>query len=50
MYPDIWYDRSLRLWVLLWKDPEGNQVGDADYYTTKPAAIAASKTMYLFTK
>jgi hypothetical protein len=36
--PDIWYDRHLRLWTLLWKDVEGNQVGPAEYYPTKKLA------------
>ena len=40
---DIWYDRSLRLWTLLWKDWEGTQHGHAEYYPTKRMALDAAK-------
>lgn len=36
--PDIFKDRQLRLWTLLWKDAQGNQVGHAEYYPTKALA------------
>lgn len=38
MIPDIFYDRQFRVWVLLWKDTEGNQVGDAEYFPSKQGA------------
>ena len=38
MKADIYYDRSLRFWTLLWKDEEGNQTGHAEYYMTKMEA------------
>lgn len=41
MRPDIWYDRSIRIWVLQWKDSEGNQIGDAEYYPSKKLAKLA---------
>lgn len=37
--PDLWYDRHLRLWTLLWKDEEDNQVGQAEYFRTKQVAL-----------
>ena len=37
--PDLWYDRSLRLWTLLWKDEEDNQVGLAEYFSNKQGAF-----------
>lgn len=37
--PDLWYDRSLRLWTLLWKDEEDNQVGPAEYFPIKQEAL-----------
>ena len=39
MNADIFYDRSIRLWTLLWKDEENNQVGDAEYYDSKMLAM-----------
>jgi hypothetical protein len=36
---ELFYDRSLRLWTLLWQDAEGNQIGDAEYFGTKPEAL-----------
>lgn len=36
--PDIFYDRSIRFWTLLWKDEEDNQVGHAEYYDSKMLA------------
>lgn len=36
---DCWYDQSARVWILTYKDAEGNQVGDAEYeYNRKLAA------------
>jgi hypothetical protein len=32
---EYWYDRSLRLWTALWLDPEGNQLGIAQYAVRK---------------
>ena len=37
--PDLWYDRHLRLWTLLWKDEEDNQVGPAEYFPIKQEAL-----------
>lgn len=37
--PDLWYDRSLRIWTLLWKNEEDNQVGLAEYFPTKKLAL-----------
>lgn len=34
-YPDAFYDRSLRLWTLLWKDERGDQIGEAQYFPLK---------------
>lgn len=34
MTADIFYDRSLRLWTLLWKDQNNDQVGEAEYYNS----------------
>jgi hypothetical protein len=28
---EYWYDRSLRLWTILKKDQDGNQIGCAEY-------------------
>jgi hypothetical protein len=36
---ELFYDRSLRLWTLLWKDSSDNQVGCAEYFGTKPEAL-----------
>lgn len=35
MKPDYFYDRHLKLWTLLWLDPEGNQIGEAEYFTSQ---------------
>lgn len=35
---DVFKDADLRLWTLLWKDTQGNQVGHAEYYPTKALA------------
>jgi len=35
----LWYDRSLRLWTLIWVDQEENQVGQAEYFPNKQEAI-----------
>lgn len=32
---DFWYDRSLRLWICLWLDKYGNQLGAAQYAPNK---------------
>lgn len=36
--PDLWYDRALKLWTLLWKDEENNQIGHAAYFLSKKSA------------
>ena len=37
---ECWYDKSARVWILTYKDAEGNQVGDAEYeYNRKSAAV-----------
>lgn len=46
MKKDIYYDRNLKLWVLIIRDENGNAVKDADgfeatYYATKSQAVAA---------
>lgn len=28
---EYWYDRSLKLWTIIVKDEEGNQIGEAEY-------------------
>jgi hypothetical protein len=33
-----WYDRSLRLWTLVWKNAAGQQVGDAQYASSREEA------------
>ena len=38
MRPDIFYDRQFKVWVLIWKDTEGNQVGGAEYFPSKQGA------------
>lgn len=43
MKADIFYDRSLRFWTLLWKDEEDNQVGEAEYYNSKMLAMYFAK-------
>lgn len=43
---DYWWDSSLRLWTILARDRDGNQVGEADYAPNKtllPEAIASMK-------
>lgn len=40
---DYWYDRSQRLWTILRKDKEDNQIGNAEYApdkTTRDKIIA----------
>ncbi len=39
--PDGFYDRSLRLWTLLWKDEQGNQVGFAEHFPLKHLMVRA---------
>lgn len=34
--PDYYYDKPTRSWVLMWKDSKNNQVGEAEYYATRP--------------
>ena len=46
MLKDIYYDRSLKLWVLIMRDENGNPIkGDdgyeATYYSSKKEAVAA---------
>ena len=38
MKADIYYNRSLKFWTLLWKDDENNQIGHAEYYNSKMEA------------
>ncbi len=33
--PDFYYCQEWKTWVLCWKDVEGNQVGDAEYFFRK---------------
>lgn len=35
----LWYDRSLKLWTLIWVDEEENQVGQAEYFPRKQEAL-----------
>ena len=37
--PILWYDRSIRLWTLIWTDEEDNQVGLAEYFPNKQEAL-----------
>lgn len=32
---DLFYDKHLRQWTLLWKDEAGNQIEDAEYFPLK---------------
>lgn len=41
---DVWYNRSARSWVVQRMDPDGNQVGDADYVYTKREALLIKKS------
>ena len=46
MTQDIYYDRSLRLWVLIMRDEQGNAIKgedgyEATYYQTKAQALKA---------
>jgi hypothetical protein len=34
----VWYDHDERMWVSQWKDGNGNQVGNANWYPTKALA------------
>jgi len=36
---DVWYDRTVRSWVIQVKDREDNQVGDAQYAATRDLAL-----------
>ena len=36
---DIWYDRSVRSWVVQTKDADNNQVGAAEYAPTRDLAL-----------
>lgn len=36
---DRWYDRHIRLWTLILRDDDGNQVGDAIYCYGKKRAL-----------
>ena len=40
---DVWYNRSIRLWTIQHKDKDGNQIGDAEYESTRPRAYTAAK-------
>jgi hypothetical protein len=35
----IWYDTHLKLWTMITKDTEGNQIGDADYTNLRRLAF-----------
>lgn len=39
MKQDVWYDRSQRMWCSQWKDADGNQIGQAEWYPTKALAL-----------
>jgi hypothetical protein len=46
MNKDIYYDRSLKLWVLILRDNQGNPIKkddgyEATYFATKAQAVAA---------
>ena len=34
---DSFYDRHLRIWTCLWIDPDGNQIGSAQYAANRKA-------------
>ena len=42
----VWYDRELRLWTAVRKDPNDNQVGYAGYGVTKKEAILDVNSQY----
>jgi len=39
---EYWYDRILRLWTILLRDAEGNQIGNAEY---EPRILEAKYTV-----
>ena len=46
MNKDVYYDRSLKLWVLILRDENGNPIKgedgyEATYYATKSQAVAS---------
>ena len=41
---NAFYDRQTRVWILTHRDPEGNQIGDAEYCAHKPDAFRFLKT------
>lgn len=41
----FWYDRSLRLWTIAKRDDRGNQIGEAEYATSKDEAMATARQM-----
>ena len=35
---DLFYNREIRLWTLISKNRDGDQIADAEYYAAKPTA------------